>query len=160
MERDKGDILIDYLTIGTIKDYGFETPEAKKLNEKFDFKKYYEKYITKLDDRFVPFDKLYRGAIGTPFPYYHLPSYFRDDLIIYMRDVHFDLIDFIHNRIEPEWTIKENVGYVDDSGEKWQFNVYHSVVDFHRIITKLFKGKELSVDEAVAELKEIVGDEN
>ena len=149
--------LNNYLTVETIKDYGLETPAAKELNDRFDFKKYYNEYLTKLDERFVPWDELHWSGGDIVFPN------FRDNIT---KDIP-EVVDYsVLLRREPLstfWYIQEYVCYKSDfcnSGEEIEMTGIHHMVDFHRIITKLFKGKELTVDEAVAELKEIVGDEN
>lgn len=155
MERDKIlNKLVDYLALEMIKDYGFETPEAKKLNERFDVEKYYKEYLTKLDERFIPWDELHWSGGDIVFPN------FRGNIT---KDIP-EVVDYsvLLRRwpMSTHWYIQECVGYKNDfcnSKEELDMTANHYMVDFHRIITKLFKGKELSVDEAVAELKEIVG---
>lgn len=158
MIRDKiAEKIINYLSEETIKGYGSETPAAKELNDRFDFKKYYNEYLTKLDERFVPWDEL-RMSGGD----IHFPN-FRDNLTKGIPEIFEYSVILSREPMSTFWYVQENVSYKNDfynSGEEIGAVVAHKMVDFHRIITKLFKGKELSVDEAVAELKEIVGDEN
>ena len=146
--------LIVYLTEGTVRNYFEETPAAKELNDRFDIEKYYKEYLTKLDERFIPWDELHWAGGDCHFPT------FRDYLGVAVPESIGYSVILSKEPMSKVWYIQENVSFI---GNRYGLRIedevviVHKIVNFHRIITKLFKGKELSVDEAVAELKEIVG---
>lgn len=143
------DRLTEYLTGETIDNWGSETPEACVLNERFNFKKYWNEYLTKLDERFIPWDNLKVSGGDVVFPS------FRDNLVKDWPEVFDYSVILSRYPMSTEWYVQENIGYKSDSynsGEEVEVVVCHKPVDFHRIVVKLFKGKDITVDEAVKEL--------
>jgi len=157
---DPGQIVVDVLNVELQGTYHFDekllsfgikdfyTP-CKEFARGFDFSKYWDEFVVPLDERFKKWVDLERVAIEEHEIIARLIPNIRDacngkynlSLPSEMKVVQLST---------TEWVVVEDfkteIKGVEPSQE---FNV----LQFHRVLTKLFKGVELSPEEAIEELK-------
>jgi len=129
-----------------IKD--FYSP-CKEFARGFDFSKYWDEFVVPLDERFKKWVDLERVAIEEHEIIARLIPNIRDlcngkyklPLPSEMKVVQLST---------TEWVVVEE--FISASKEV-EFTQIYDVVQFHRVLTKLFKGVELSPEEAIKELK-------
>lgn len=131
------------LLVFGIKD--FYTP-CKEFARGFDFSKYWDEFVVPLDERFKNWVALKRTAIEKREIVTRLLPNIRDDGYKLQLPSEMKVVQLITS----EWVVVED--FISESKEV-EFTQIYDVAQFHRVLTKVFKGVDLSAEEAIGELK-------